>query len=202
MRVNVRLFVEDRLTRVVLEKILQQMDRDYSIIRFVYWDKNTIQRKVPDLNHSAKENLLYLVVTDQDTPDNCPAGAIENLGAPLSPNLLYRFAVMEIEAWVLADRENFAEYFSVSIRSVSQLPDEISKPKEALVAMVRKSSSKNIRDSFIPNRAKPISSAGLNYNDILSDFVKQRWNVDNAQKYSPSLRRTYQRLQNYRLPDA
>ncbi|MBF2755023.1 MAG: hypothetical protein ISN29_07165 [Gammaproteobacteria bacterium AqS3] len=187
MGIDVRLFVEDQLTAAVAEKALLEADRAYSVLQLVFWHKDTIRKKVTDLNHSAKENLLYLVVTDQDTPDNCPAGAVESLGAPLSPNLLYRFAVMEVESWIMADRENFAEFFSVRINEVPQHPDEVSNPKEHLAGLIRKSGSKGIHQ------------AGRGYGLTLGKFVSNCWNVSNAQKHSPSLKRTCQRLQTFRL---
>ncbi|MBF2755018.1 MAG: hypothetical protein ISN29_07140 [Gammaproteobacteria bacterium AqS3] len=199
MGVYVRLYTEDELTRVVMEKILQQMDRGYSVFGFSYWYKHTVQKRVADLNHSAKGDVLYLVVTDQDTPGNCPAGAVENLGAPLAPNLLYRFAVMEIEAWIMADRENFAEFLSVDIHSVPQLPDEVPKPREEIVAIAKKFRVKDIRTQLSPNPSNPASRVGLNYNKVLSGFVREQWNVHSAQKHSPSLKRTCQRLQTFRL---
>ncbi|MBF2753803.1 MAG: hypothetical protein ISN29_00895 [Gammaproteobacteria bacterium AqS3] len=201
MGIHVRLFVEDQLTRDVVEKMLRQTEQNYSVLEPRFWNKDEIRMKVRGLNHAAKEHgSLYLVVTNQDTLANCPAGAVENLGAPLSANLLYRFAVMEIEAWVMADRENFADYLSVDIRSVPQLLDEVPKPKEKIVAIARKSRSKNIRDDLIPRHSRSSSKVGPNYGGVLSDFVAEQWSVSNAQKYSPSLKRTYQRLQTFQLP--
>ena len=127
---------------------------------------------------------------------------MESLGAPLSPNLLYRFAVMEIESWIMADRENFAEFLSVGLGSVPQVPDEIAKPKEEIVALARKSRSKNIRDGLVPLRSRASSKVGPNYNDVLSDFVRTQWNVRSAQRHSPSLKRTCRRLQALQLPGA
>ncbi|MBF2755024.1 MAG: hypothetical protein ISN29_07170 [Gammaproteobacteria bacterium AqS3] len=199
METHVRLFVEDALTRIVIEKILQQTDRNYSVVGFTYLSKYSTHSKTADLNRTLKGNRLYLVVANQSASDHCPAGAIEDLGAPLSPNLLYRFAVMEIESWIMADRENFADYFSVDIRSVPQLPDEVPKPREEIVAIARKSRSKSIRDDLIPRHSSISAKIGPNYGGVLSDFVKQRWNVSNAQKHSPSLKRTCQRLQTFRL---
>ncbi|MBF2756076.1 MAG: hypothetical protein ISN29_12610 [Gammaproteobacteria bacterium AqS3] len=185
--IYVFLICEDDLTEAVIGKMLQQTGRGFFIIKSVRWNKSKIQREISNLNHSAKGSMLNLVVTDQDTPGNCPAGALENLGAPLAPNLLYRFAVMEVESWVMADRENFSEFFSVRINALPQHPDEVINPKEHLAGLIRKFGSKNI------------DQAGRGYNPILGEFVGNCWNVSNAQKYSPSLKRTYQRLQNHQL---
>lgn len=199
MKIDVLLFVEDRLTEAVIIKILRQIDR-FSVHRCHYRNKDKIQKKIADLNRAAKGDFLYLVATDQDTPDNCPAAALENLRAPLSCNLLYRFAVMEIKSWIMADRENIARFLAIDISSVPWKPDEVPKPKECVVAMAKRSKSRSVREDLVPVPSAKTAKVGPGLDPALIEFVSDRWDVLEAQRYSPSLERSYRRLQAFRLP--
>ncbi len=202
MGIDTFLYVEDRLTEAVVMKILRRIDRDFSVCQRYLWNKDIIRKRIKELNRAAKGDSLYSVITDQDTPDNCPASAIENLGAALSSNLLYRFATMEIESWIMADRGNIARFLSIDKSKMPRKPDEVPKPKERMVSMARRSRSKRIREDMVPSPSAKTAKVGRGYHPSLIEFVVDQWDVIEAQGYSPSLERSYRRLQTFRLPEA
>ena len=69
-----------------------------------------IKRHIDGYNKASKFGY-YFVITDLDNNDCAPSLIREWL--PLKPNnqLFFRVAVREIESWLLADRENFANFF-------------------------------------------------------------------------------------------
>ncbi|MBF2759915.1 MAG: hypothetical protein ISN28_06550 [Ectothiorhodospiraceae bacterium AqS1] len=202
MTIDILLFVEDRLTEAVVGKIFRQVDRCLSVCQCHHWNKDKIQKKIGDLNRAAKGDFLYLGFTDQDTLGNCPASALKNLRAPLSCNLLYRFAVMEAESWIMADRKNIARFLAIDISSVPRAPDEVPEPKERMVAMAKKSRSRSLREDLAPAPSAKTAVVGPGYNSRLIEFVGDRWDAFEARRHSPSLERSVRRLQAFELSGA
>ena len=64
-------------------------------------------------NHGAK-GTPFILLTDLDKNECAPMLIQEWLTDPLHPNLIFRVAVHEVEAWILADREAFAPFLGIS----------------------------------------------------------------------------------------
>jgi Domain of unknown function (DUF4276) len=111
-------------------------------------------------------------------------------------NLIFRVAVREIEAWLLADRENIAQFLQISSAQIDRSPETLRDPKTALIQAVKKHSrSRNIRMDIVPIGAT--SSIGPNYNGRLSEFAIQQWDVKLARANAPSLDRAMRSLENF-----
>jgi hypothetical protein len=101
--------------------------------------------------------------------------------------------VREVEAWLLADRSNFARYLHVSEKWIPVDPDGLQDPKAALVDAVRRSRSEKVRDRIVPKR-RSTAKQGRDYNSCLAEFVRTDWNIEEAAAQSASLQRTVARL--------
>ena len=110
--------------------------------------------------------------------------------------MLYRFAVMEVESWILAHREAVSEFLSVPVRHIPENTDTIPRPKEFLVALARKSRSKSIRRDIAPRR-NSTARVGPDYNGRLSTFVTECWEAGIAIDASPSLERALRRIETF-----
>lgn len=106
---------------------------------------------------------------------------------------LNRVAVREVEAWLLADREAFAEFLGISVTLMPQDADAIADPKQKLINLARKSKNKTLREGIVPN-SKTTAKIGRDYNGQLIPFVKQIWKVDSAIPNSSSLERAMKAL--------
>lgn len=106
---------------------------------------------------------------------------------------LNRVAVREVEAWLLADREAFAEFLGISVTLIPQDVDAIADPKQKLINLARKSKNKTLREGIVPN-SKTTAKIGRDYNGQLIPFVKQIWKVDSAIPNSSSLERAMKAL--------
>jgi len=121
----------------------------------------------------AARGIPYLVLTDLDRSECAPAKIREWLSAPVHPNLLFRIAVREIEAWLLADRSGLARLFGIAQGRILTNPDDIPDPKGALIDLARSSRWKSLREDIVP-RMGSTARQGPAYNDRLGDFVRNR----------------------------
>jgi len=152
-----------------------------------------LKSKAEALNRPASAGPIFLL-TDLDTDRACPLDLIQKwVRGPLHPNFLFRVAVMEIESWILADREACAALLRVPLTRIPGDTDNIPNPKEFLVNLARRSSVKRLREEFVPRQGST-AAVGPGYNSRLQEFVREQWNPERASAASASLRRTLARL--------
>jgi len=194
--IDLVLIVEDRLSAVVANIVLKKTGKDYEIRDSLTFPKEKIRKKISDFNRSSK-GFPYFVLTDQNTVNDCPPVEIKRrIEGKRSSNLIYRFAVMEIESWIMAHRKAFANFLSVPLNRIPLCTDEIEKPKEFLIGLARKSRSSSVRRDIVPPPGAT-SAKGPDYNGRLAGFVRQCWDVRRACEHSPSLRRAFRRLREF-----
>ncbi len=186
--IPINLAVEDTLSEAVLKEMLKQSQRPFSIGTCLNrGGYGYLKRILPGLNHAA-QGMTYLVLTDLDTAECRLAIISEWLTQPKHPNLLFRVAVREVEAWLLAHREAFAEFLGISVTLIPNNVDEIPDPKQLLINLARKSKKRNLRDAIVP-AVNSTAKIGKDYNGQLIQFVQHNWQVESAQVNSPSLQR-------------
>ncbi len=190
---NVILAIEDRLSDAVATKILNHFGIEI-IQKTGYRGNSYLQQKAQNFNKGAREECGIFMLTDLDSPKDCPPGLIQSwIRGPLNPSFLIRVAVMEVESWVMADRNSFSSFLSIPIHRIPSPTDNILNPKEFLVSLARRSQKKRVRQALVPvpgtNR-----SVGQQYNEYLSDFIQNHWDPQRAATVSPSLKRTIDRL--------
>jgi hypothetical protein len=184
---------EDALTESLALKILDAIPTEYAT-QTVYnrGGNGYLKRTINGFNNAAKGTPFW-VGTDLDKYP-CPSALVDDwLTHPRHHNLLLRVAVKEAEAWVLADRDNFANFIGVS---ASRLPGDVEAlpdAKNTLIALVRTSRKKQLRDDICPPPGST-SKIGPNYNARLGSFVSESWNPEGARLGSRSLDRTMKRL--------
>lgn len=190
------LAVEDPLSEAVARKILCQSDKNYCVNNCLgLKGYGYLKTRINAFNEAAK-TLPFFVLTDQDI--GCPPGKINNwLNGKPNSNLIFRIAVMEIESWVMADRMAIADFLSISESHFPYKMDELSDPKQFLLAKARKSRKRSIKEDIVP-RDRSTAKIGPNYNARLSDFIRNNWDVHRAKKCSESLNRAFSRVQKYR----
>ena len=189
---NVILAVEDRLSDAVATKILEKFDVEI-VKRIGYQGKSDLERKTFELNRSAN-GITVFMLTDLDSPQDCPPRLIRSwIKGTLSPGFFFRVAVMEVESWIIADRIGFADFLSIPPHRIPSPTDDILNPKEFLVSLARRSRKKAIREGLVPMSGAN-TPVGVEYNALLSQFIRDHWNLERAATVSPSLKRTLDRL--------
>ena len=191
---NVTLVVEDVLGEVVSIKILQHFGIDIER-KVMYEGKSYLQQKARNFNRTAHEGCGIFMLTDLDSPNMCPPTLIRSwIRGPLNRRFLFRVAVMEIESWIMADRQALSEFLSIPIHRVPRNTDNIPNPKEFLVSLARRCKQRTVREALVPARGEN-RVVGPRYNAMLSDFVHNQWDLERAASVSPSLKRTINRIQ-------
>lgn len=191
--IPVNLAVEDELTESLLTKILGAIPKQYAT-NTIYsrGGSGYLRRTVNGFNHAAR-GIPFLVGTDLDTY-NCPAALIQDwLSQPKHHNLLLRVAVREAEAWVLADKENFARFLGIRPALIRDDVENIQDAKRELIGLAARARRKGIREDICPPR-RSTRRVGPNYNARLSVFVQQSWDPNTARHRATSLARTIDRL--------
>lgn len=157
--------------------------------------KANLRRALPGYNAAARWSA-WLVLVDLDQDFACPGALVADwLPAP-SPHMRFRVVVRQIEAWLLADGERFASFFTVRKSSVPSEPDTLMDAKTTLLDLASTSRRSAIRQDMTP-RPGSGRRVGPAYTSRLIDFATDPsagWRLDVAAKRSPSLAKCLSRL--------
>jgi len=186
--------VEDLLSEIVVRRIaaisgLYCIGTCYKRGGYGYL-KNTIN----GFNNAAK-GTPFIVLCDLE--DECAPSLIANwLRNPKHPNLIFRVAVREVEAWLLADAEGISSYLGVSQSIVPGNADNIEDPKLTIIELAKRSKNRQLRLGIVPVTGSS-AHVGPDYNGLLSIFVKTTWNIDRACNNSNSLCRAVKAITSF-----
>lgn len=185
---NIFVGVEDDLSEFVARELVVDAVGRETEVRVLRGGGNSYLRKrLPNfLQLSLRIPLLLL--TDLDLKQCAPGLTRDWLdGATKPERMSFRVAVREIESWIMADRENFADFLSVPLSRIPQDVEQIDHPKEFLMQLAKRA-PRDVRSDLIRIEGSR-TLQGLGYNSRLGQFVAERWNIRNAADCSPSLRR-------------
>lgn len=196
--IMVHLAVEDVLSKAVADKILKYSVQSFEI-GFVYpmRGKSYLEKKVHAFCRISR-HIPHLVIVDLDRDGCAPDLMVKWLRKAPRHGLIFRVAVTEIEAWLMADRLEFAKFIGVPVNALPFDTDFQRDAKEFVVELASKSSKKAVREDIVPSRFSG-AKVGANYNKRLIRFVKQVWSPARAGKHSDSLRRAMRSLDEYEL---
>jgi hypothetical protein len=140
-----------------------------------------------------------LLLTDLDRV-GCPSTLILDWfrGNVLPDLLLFRVVVREIEAWLLADSEGFAEFSGVPHHRIPRNPEVLDDPKEVLLNLIQRYGRRTVKADILPARGST-ARVGLAYNQALCGFVHGPWSPDRAAQAANSLGRARRRLHELRV---
>lgn len=191
--IDIAIATEDELSEVLIETLLQHSGRPVRVAeRLRRQGAGYLKKSMESFNDIARWRPV-LVLTDLDREECAPQKRRAWLRCPPAPNLLFRVAVRECEAWLLADDEAFARFIGVNPNRVPITPDALPDPKQFLLNLVRKSRNRHLMRDILPMPGAP-TAQGLGYNEQLSRFVREYWRVDHAIHRSPSLASAWQRI--------
>ena len=195
MRSNkVILAVEDTLSDAISTKILEYFNLEI-VQRVGYKGNAYLKQRASSLNRAAGGFYNVFLLTDLDSPKNCPPKLIQSwVGSPLNSGFFFRVAVMEIESWIMADRRAVAEFLSIPLNRIPQRTDSIEKPKEFLVSLARRSRKAKLRRELVPSPGATTAKVGTGFNARFTEFVRDHWDLERATSASASLKRTWDRL--------
>lgn len=196
--IPINIAVEDALSDAVVRKLLILSKKKYAIgVTYSRGGFGYLKTRINGFNNAAK-GTPFFVLTDLDHYE-CPLALIADwLPNPLHPNLIFRIAVKEVEAWLLADNINFARFLGIGKDLFPKNVDDIRDPKNFLISITLKSRNTELKKDLIP----PLNSdrkVGPNYNGKLIEFVMNKWDPKNAQKHSISLAKTIKKIKYFSI---
>lgn len=177
---------EGLIDTAVVRRICQEIGLE---IAAVYGEsgKDRLDGALAGYNAAAR-HATWLVLRDLDTDADCAQSLREQLLAAPAPGMVFRIAVREIEAWLIADQHSFARYFSVPPVRIPNDPESIHRPKEYLVNLVRRSRSRTIRDDVVPREGSK-ARVGPGYAGRMIEYASTVWSPHEASVRSDSLKR-------------
>ncbi len=156
-----------------------------------------IKNKCKAFLEMARVGIHVFILTDLDAAE-CAGSllrswfAIPNNNDIVLPlHCIFRIAVREVESWIIADREAWAEFIGIPMANFSTHPDELDNPKEHIFNVIRRKGRKRMHREMLPQGAAHI---GPRYNEVLCEFVDSSWQPERAAKNSPSLDRCLKAL--------
>jgi hypothetical protein len=191
---HLTLLTEDLPSEVLGHRLLAHADPDASFVLSIgRKGLGYIQSRLRSLNEAAK-GMKIVAIVDRDSQENCPVEMIAAwLGGARHPNLSVRFAEMEIESWIMSDREGVSAFLDVPLTRIPESPDHLADPKQTLVNIARLSRSRKVREEMCRAEGARIA-VGPAYNSALEAFIRSSWRANRAMQHSPSLRRAEQRI--------
>ena len=197
---------EDEVTRNIIQRLVYYCSENYNILTSFPARGGRIKSLVQNYNTLSAENPVVLL-TDIDTYDCAPSLINQWFSTvPKNDNFLVRVAIDEAEAWLMADREGFADYFKVPIDKIPTSKvlsrfrpsvKEMDFPYKSSLFMMRQiipfTSKNDFKISLIPEDG---ISKGPLYNSSIVPFIG-RWDIENAILNSTSLERTVNRLRTF-----
>jgi hypothetical protein len=197
--IPIHLAVEDLLSERIARRLLEDSGRPFHVISVLSrGGYGYLKSKIAAFNQSANNHLAFFVLTDLDKAP-CPSGLVHQwLPKTQSPNLLFRVAVREVEAWLIADTINFASFLGISVDKVPINPEALDDPKRTLIQLAAKAGRADRKRRIVP-RSSSGSVQGQEYNSCLSEFVESHWNPSAASLNSQSLARCIHRIAHFQV---
>lgn len=195
--IPVHIAVEDYLSEAVLRAILMQSGRSFAVVNCLgRQGSGYLKKRLASFNKAAK-SISFILLTDLDRTQ-CPPSLIESwFDFKKNDNLLFRIAVREVESWVMAHRSAFSSFLGITGDRIPLDTDTLDDPKSYLISLASKSKNRILRESIVPLQGST-AKIGPDYNGVLIGFVQSRWKVEEALKYSPSLKRAFTAINRYR----
>jgi len=192
--ISVYTAVEDRLSATVLERLISETNGAVEIgVPMPPKGSGELKKKLPSLIKLAP-NVPVIMLTDLDLKECAPSLASEWFGNRVKPKpLLFRVAVREVEAWLLADRTNFSEFARVPLKKIPESPEALDDPKQTLLNLITRHSPSALKSDVIADHGHG-PEQGLAYNERLSQFVLHNWDPVQASTQSDSLARARKRI--------
>lgn len=193
--IYINLAYEDDLSEAVMIKLIDSFGNKYSIYNtYTGYGFGYLKSNIRGFNQSSIATPFFML-TDLDNYECPPLLMKDWITFPLLPNFIFRIAIKEVEAWLLADREGLSEFMKVSLANFPSTPEKEPDPKRTLIQLAKRSRIRRIREDIVPINEN--AKIGPNYNGCLMEFVFEKWDIFNAISSSKSLEKAFSKLESF-----
>lgn len=185
----INIAIEGLINEVIVLQLLNHVGLTPGLIRGRS-GKHQLLQNLSQFNQAAKF-ANWLVIVDLDEDADCAPNYLKDILPVPSERMRLRVCVRAIESWLLADRENLAQYLKISPARIPYEPEAESDPKTTFINLARRSRSKALREDIVP-RPDSGGQEGPGYVARIIEFVtssEHQWRPEVASKSSESLRR-------------
>ena len=194
---------EDEATRTIILRVLKYCN-GITVLKELPARGGQIKNDIPKYNQLSLSNPVILLM-DLDNY-SCAPELLKSFKITKNSDFIFNIAIDEAEAWLMADRENFAKYFQVNIDNIPKSSKtkmngahevmEMCFPIKSSMYLTTKIIPSSRNQTFIAqmvpsNKAKK----GKEYNTPVLPFIEKHWNIDNARRQSDSLNRMILRIE-------
>ena len=195
---------EDSVTSAIIRKVIRYCTKEIEIISELPARGGQIKSKIGEFN-KLSASFPVILLTDLDATICAPELMRQLLPNDKHANFIFNIAVDEAEAWLMADRVGFSEYFAIDVdempvscqtkqggRTVLTEMDFRYKSSMYLTHdLIKKSRKKEFIKQLTPREG---ASKGPEYNSVILPFIENKWNIDDALTNSDSLERMIFRI--------
>lgn len=194
---------EDQASKSVIKRIFQTYCADEELNESLPLRGGEFKNReyLNMLNRLAVTQHVFCLLDSDEIP--CPGDEILRTIPSINANLRVRYAVTEVESWLLSDVIGFANYYRIPVGAMPKVSQkkakrEISvnyKPSLFLMHLIQQNSSnQEFVRIFTPvnrNRKSP------EYNSGIIPYIMNAWNPEEARKNSSSLDRMIFRVEEH-----
>jgi len=95
--------------------------------------KHNLDARIASYAEAARRGTPIAILRDLDDDAPCAGDLIQKLVSDRPDLLFFRIAVVELEAWLVAERELFANHIGVSISRLPREPEKTGKIRPAIL---------------------------------------------------------------------
>ena len=199
--------VEDDLSDAVARRLLNHVRRGFQVR--ARYPLPALPHLHPELSgygylrvnvqafNAAAAKTPHLLLTDLDVAACAPELIQEWLGGAAHPNFIIRVAIREVEAWLLADAKNMADFLGLSPGDIPADVESVAQAKEEIVRLARLSPDAEIQNNLVP-RPGSTATTGRLFNRSLIGYVQNLWDINDAAANADSLARALRALRSFR----
>ncbi|MEY4508577.1 MAG: hypothetical protein RLZZ450_699 [Pseudomonadota bacterium] len=189
---DVVLATEDELSGAVGVRVLASSSRPLApALRLRRSGAGYLRSRIDSWCQMAQRQPV-LLIADLDRTACAPALIADWMGSRARPSgLIFRVAVREVEAWLLADHPAMQKLLGKSVRLPDD-PDSLPDPKAHLLGLARRAGGE-VRGDLVGEFGGALRQ-GLGYNARLCQLVVESWDPARAATRSRSLSRARRRL--------
>lgn len=199
---------EDEVTKAVIERLIKDYAPDLNILSSLPARGSQLKSKMKEFNVLSCTHPV-VVLTDLDAEFCAPIEKSKLLeGLTPSPDLIINIAIDEAEAWLMADKAGFANYFGLPLNEMPESTLQRMSGRKALPEMcfpikaslhltknlMQKSYNVELK-AQIAVSAQAKNTKGPEYNTAVVPFIRSQWDPEVARVASDSLNRMIVRLQ-------
>ncbi|MDE0243943.1 MAG: hypothetical protein OXM59_01145 [Gammaproteobacteria bacterium] len=186
MPVIISAAVEGAVDEAVVRKLITQAGGKTGSV-YGKNGKPELLRRIDGYSNAARY-APWIVLVDLNGDAECAPSILNDWVPRPAPQLCFRIAVREVEAWLIADTQTFSRFLSIQPANLPSQPEILERPKDNVVNFARRSRRTAIRRDMVPREGSG-RRVGPAYASRLIEYIEQHWQPTTAAQRSESLRR-------------